>query len=164
MLGNYNDEYKRFENVVTAIEDNRYKEAGENFSYDARFFPLPEAYDVFQNIDIDKAIHINSNQKRFAKQCLSYMEKALKQRAATIGITKVLPKLYTVVEEDDALTIHWDYVNYRIYLDIEKDVSQSFYGIVFQKAANSVAYATDPLLESNYISVIDRLINFVFAN
>ena len=164
VFGNYNDEYKKNENVVTAVVEKRYKEASENVSYDSRFFPLPEAYDIFQNVDIDNNNNINSNQKQFAKQCLAYMEKVLKQRAAKIGITKVLPKLYVVVEEDEALTIHWDYVNYRIYLDIEKDISQSFYGIVFQKAVNSVAYSTEPLKESNYISVIDRLINFVFSN
>lgn len=164
MFENYHySEHKNCENVITEIVDDDNNIVEED-NRDDRFMVLPEAYDIFQNIDFKKIISVSSRQKQFAFDCLGYMDKNLKRRFIETGITKVLPKLYLVVEEDKALTIHWDYVNYRIYLDIEKDISKSFYGIISKNAAKGFSTSTGQLSENNYPEVIDSIIAFVFAN
>ncbi len=154
--------YKYYDTIITETGDTPYHNYTIDADYDDRYVPLPEAYDIFQNIDFDKEISVSSNQKQFAKKCLDYMEKLLKRRFIETGITKVLPKLYMVVEEDNALTIHWDYVNYRIYLDVERDISQSFYGIIAKNAQNGFGTSTGQLNEESYQQVIESIIDFVF--
>ncbi|MBQ9572276.1 MAG: hypothetical protein IJR22_02660 [Acidaminococcaceae bacterium] len=156
--------YKNYETVLTTIGDSSHENNSIEIDYDDRFVQLPEAYDIFQNINLDKETSVNSNQKRFAKNCLDYMEKVLKRRFIETRITKVLPKLYMVVEEDNALTIHWDYINYRIYLDIEREISQSFYGLIAKNAQNGYGTSTGQLNEKNYQEVLENIINFVFLN
>ena len=163
MFNNF-ETHTYYENVVTAIGENSYQNHNIDIDFDDRFIPLPEAYDIFQNIDLGKFSSVSSKQKQFAKNCLDYMEKLLKRRFTETGITKVLPKLYMVVEEDEALTIHWDYINYRIYLDIEKDISKSFYGIISKNAAKGFSTSTGQLSENNYQEIIKDIIIFVFSN
>lgn len=167
MYDNYNDKYKNteFNERIIDLKDFGYENSfSKDLKFDNKYLLLPEAYDVFTNINFKDIDFANDEQKQFMERCLNYIEFVLKNKHKEIGIVKVLPKLSLSHDEDGAITIHWDYFNYKIFIDIEKDVSQSFYGIVYKKGLNSIAYTTEPLTEDNYINAITSIVDFIFDN
>lgn len=78
------------------------------------------------------------------------------------GAVKILPKLNISNDTDDAIIINWIYSNYRIYVNIEKRIEDSFYGIVIQDQEQNIRSNSGKMDYANYKKIIDQILYFLF--
>lgn len=123
--------------------------------------PLPLEYDVFSELNIQK-IHALATQKMFLDAILSELRSELQEVFMQYGTIKELPKLHITNDTDNAIILNWIYSNYRIYLNIEKTIEKSFYGVVLQDQEKNIHFKTGKVTYDNYRSIIPKILDFLF--
>lgn len=129
-----------------------------------KYLVLPEAYDIFVNINFGICKFRSDFQREMVSLFLENLRERLNKIYVESGILKVLPKLCLSQDTDGAIVIDWDYVNYRIFINIGEKIADSFYGIIVQNAANGTNSYTGELNKLNYEDVVYKLLQLVFAN
>lgn len=125
---------------------------------------LPEEYSIFSEIDCDSFERNDTAQNNFLALCLRYMKSQIHKIYAQYGVIRVLPKLSISSDEDDAIVLNWAYANFRIYFNFEKIIENSYYGIVAYNMEETMFTNSGRLTETNYPSVIDRILAYVIDN
>ena len=148
----------------TYHQANSYVLNDEEQTISTIYIQLPEEYDVFSNIDCSLSSLNDTDQHRFLSQCLQYLKVQLYKLYTQYGIVQILPKLNVASDEDGAIILNWAYANYRIYFNFEKEIKNSYYGIVAQNAEDTVFTKTGKLSIENYCTVINVILDFVMDN
>lgn len=126
------------------------------------YAPLPEEYDIFSEIKIEAFKDICQEQMLLLTDFLNELREKLKYLVSVWGIVRVLPKLNVMKDSEDALIVNWAYSNYRIFINIEKKVEESFYGIVAQDEEKNFFSNSGKFDECNYKLVINKILDYIF--
>lgn len=130
----------------------------------AKYSLLPEEYAIFADLDSSLFVLGDTEQHRFLAKCLQHLQSQLRNILVHYGIVRVLPKLSITNDEDGAIVLNWAYTNFRIYLNFELSVDNSYYGIVAQNNEENIFTNSGKLNDRNYVSVIDMLLKYVIDN
>jgi len=122
---------------------------------------LPMEYDVFSELNIQN-IHFQTSQKAFLDVILNDLRDKLRELFVYYGAIRMLPKLNIANDKDDAIIINWIYSNYRIYMNIERKIEDSFYGVVIQDQEQNIRSNSGKMDYSNYKKIIDQILYFLF--
>lgn len=132
-------------------------------------FPIPEELDVFSNIyaDIKDILHLDEdvycskhtdNQEIFFTALYKEFKKNIAEKASQ-GLER-LPKFSFRADDDGAFVFNAFEKNYRLFIDIEKNIDNSFYGYVFEQNGG-VASKRGLLTKQNYSEVVDGIIQMM---
>ena len=125
------------------------------------YFPLPEEYSVFEDIDNGFFYLEDTAQHRLISLCLQQLKKSLYQLYELYGILRPLPKLKISHDEDDAIILNWAYVGFRIYINFEVAINNSYYGIVALNGEDKFDSSTGKIDDKNYVSVIEQILHYI---
>lgn len=139
-----------------------YIEEFQDYGYGFEYAILPEEYNVLEKIEnFDLSSCTKEQIDLFAKICLQ-ISQTLKLVYQRYGIVKILPKIELSIDNEKAIILNWPYNVYRIYFDIEKKVSSSFYGLVIADTENSVQSKSEIITKENCASIISNIIQYIF--
>ncbi len=127
---------------------------------------LPEEYDVFTNLEPSLFTSRETQQHEMISNCLFYMRQFLQRLYSSRGIICVLPKLTVLCDRGGTITFNWAHSNFRAFMSFDDEASgyDSYCGIVFQEDVDSVSTRTRKIYSTNYISVINELLDLVICN
>lgn len=125
------------------------------------YAPLPEEYDVFSAIDNDVIEPCSAEQKSLFGAFLEAMRSALKKQYREEGIQRPLSKMELSLDGEQAIILNWPYISYRAYVDIEKQISDSFYGVILQGDNNQVQTMTGSVNQENCGEVAHNILGYV---
>lgn len=128
----------------------------------SRYSILPEEYDVFSELELNKISNIDESQSNLLELFFSDLRDKLKYLVMIYGIMKVLPKLHVFVDSDSAVIVNWAYSNYRFFINIERKIANSFYGIVAQDDERNMFSNSGKFDESNYDDITDKILDYIF--
>lgn len=151
--------YDEINNTIN-IKDSYLEKYSEENSHPF-YEPLPIEYDVFSELNIQD-VQFQTSQKEFLDAILSDLKNKLKELFACYGAIKTLPKLTVLNDTDNAIIINWIYSNYRIYVNIESKIEDSFYGIVIQDQEKNIRSNSGKMDYTNYKKIIDQILYFLF--
>lgn len=147
-------------NNTIDIKDSYLEKHSEENSHPF-YEPLPMEYDVFSELNIQD-VQFQTSQKEFLDAILSDLKNKLKELFTYYGAIKTLPKLTVLNDIDNAIIINWIYSNYRIYVNIESKIEDSFYGIVIQDQEKNIRSNSGKMDYTNYKKIIDQILYFLF--
>lgn len=146
----------------TVQRKQSYIEDKKNNDYGLGYVILPEEYNVFEKlVNVDLSFCTEEQINLFRKICLQ-ISQTLKFVYHKYGIIKVLPKMELSIDDENAIILNWPYNVYRIYFDIERNVSSSFYGLIVADAENSIQSKTEIITKENCAPIISNIIQYVF--
>lgn len=155
---------------VASSYKNAYVQPGSGFwsgynglDISRQYAALPEEYTIFSSLDGSVLELANANQRRFILMCLQYMRSQL-IALTQFGVIRILPKLSTTVDQDNAIILNWVNTNFRIYFSFEQFIENSYYGVIAQDSYRNISTNTGLLNEENYSSVIDLILSYVINN
>lgn len=127
---------------------------------------LPEEYDVFSNIrnELTKINEGESKQKKLIDLFCDSLQRCLFKNIDSNGINAVLPKFSIEKDPDDAYIFNLIKNNYRIFINFEKDVHKSFYGIILQQISEDYMSTTGKINSENYLALIEKLSQIILTN
>lgn len=127
---------------------------------------LPEEYDVFSEIDkeLQSLNKIRNEQQDFIKLFCNKLRNNLLNEIELNGIKTVLPKFSINQDSEEAYTFNLIKNNYRIFINFEKNIKNSFYGIILQQFADSYFSTTGKINPSNYISLTNKFSEIILSN
>ena len=123
---------------------------------------LPEEYNVFSSINFNILSQSDTKQKELLEKIFQCIRSSLKLIYYEYGILKILPKLDLSIDDDGALILNWAYAMYRIYFDIEKDIDNSFYGLIIKDSENSIQTKTELITKENCAEITGQIIQYIF--
>lgn len=129
-----------------------------------KYSMLPEEYAIFADLDNSLFVLDDTEQHRFLAKCLQHLQSQLRNIFVHYGIVQVLPKLSITNDEDGAIILNWAYTNFRIYMNFEHSVDNSYYGIVAQNNEENIFTNSGKLNDRNYVSIINMLLKYVINN
>lgn len=124
---------------------------------------LPEEYDVFSKIDISIIQNQESEQFELFESFRYILKKKLLEIFRQFGVLRILPKLNLIIDQDEAIVLEWGYVNYRIYLNFEKNVKESFYGIIVVDAETGTSSESGKIQKNNLEDIVNKILIFLFS-
>lgn len=127
---------------------------------------LPEEFDVFSEVskyvsELMSEQFAESKQIKLLFEFFSYLKNDLIKQANITKMLKPLPKLSINTDDDGAYVVNWAYVNYRIHLNFEKNVEDSFYGIAVQYDVESFSNYSKRLSSENCAFVANVLVDLI---
>ena len=127
---------------------------------------LPEEYDVFSNIrsELTKITEDKSKQKKLINSFCDSLQKYLFKNIDSNGIKTVLPKFTIEKDPDDAYIFNLIKNNYRIFINFEKEINNSFYGIILQQISEGYVSTTGKINNDNYVALIEKLSQIILTN
>lgn len=127
---------------------------------------LPEEYDVFSEINNElKLLSENINtQQEFINLFCNGLKSTLLKEVEYNGIRTILPKFSINKDSEEAYILNLIKNNYRIFINFEKNIENSFYGIILQQVSDSYFSTTGKINSSNYLSFIDKLSKIILSN
>ena len=131
------------------------EEKNDNYSLLLEYSLLPEEYNVFMKLNnVDLSLCTKDQVKLFSTICFQITQ-TLKSIYHEYGVIKVLPKMEITIDDEKAIILNWPYNVYRVYFDIERNISSSFYGLIVSSAENNSDYYRGELCAYNkkYYSV-----------
>lgn len=123
---------------------------------------LPEEYDVFSELKLEVLEDAYKEQLLLLEDFLNGLKEKLKYLVMVQGVVRILPKLSLAKDKDDAFIVNWAYSNYRIFINIEKKIEDSFYGIIAQDEEKNVFSNSGKFDESNYNLVTNKILDYIF--
>lgn len=165
MKKNYLSEYNEEVRTGYARKDS-YSSKDLSSTYEAetsKFFLLPEAYDIFSEIDLKFFSGEDKKQFDFISECLQYMRKRIIMLYNIQREMYVLPKLIPSQDTDGTITFNWVRSNFRAFFTFEGESGNydAYCGIVVQVVSDAVSTQTRKLSKENYQSAIDAIIQLV---
>lgn len=152
----------------TNIIEERKTYINNNFYSDPiiQYRQLPEEYDVFSEIHNElKKLNGNINtQQEFINLFCNTLKSTLLKEVEYNGIRTILPKFSINKDSEDAYILNLTKNNYRIFINFEKNIDNSFYGIILQQVSDSYFSTTGKINSSNYLSLIDNLSKIILSN
>ena len=145
---------------IIDIKDSYFEKPSEESSH-SFYELLPMEYDVFSELNV-QSLHFQTSQKEFLDAILGDLRTKLKELFVYYGAVKMLPKLNISNDIDNAIIINWIYSNYRIYVNIERKIEDSFYGIVIQDQEQNIRSNSGKMDYANYKKIIDQILYFLF--
>lgn len=132
-------------------------------------FPIPEELDVFSNIytHIKDVLHLDEdvycskhtdNQEVFFTTLYKEFKKNIAEKAFR-GLER-LPKFHFRVDEDGAYILDIIKEKYRLFIDIERKVEDSFYGIILDQQ-DFVSSKQGKLTLKNYNNVVFDIVEWM---
>lgn len=125
---------------------------------------LPEEYDVFSNVR-NEIFKINDeSQKKLINFFCDSLQRNLYKNLDLDGITTVLPKFSIEKDSDDAYIFNLIKNNYRIFINFEKEITKSFYGIILQQLSDDYISTTGKIKKNNFTNLITKLSQIILSN
>lgn len=126
------------------------------------YIVLPSEYDVFSQLDFNVLNNCSPDQRKLFDQIYHQITNTLKIIYCNYGVVKPLPKMDLSLDSDGALILTWTYTLFRVYFDIEKNIINSFYGLVIYESDNSIQTKTDLIKSSEFEQVVRQIIQYIF--
>lgn len=127
---------------------------------------LPPNLDILSEIDLN-SLYLNCKiDKEKLGNFIFQLQSAIYDIFLTIDRNIVLPKMQASIDQDDAVVFNMTYENFRIFLSLEVDDGQSFYGMIYSnKSTGELESRSAALKEDEYyntfILLIERLVDSI---
>lgn len=131
-------------------------EKNERLEYDL----LPAEYDIKKIIKGNMPSISNENQKQMFYCIINNIESEFRNLYYQNYI-KHIPKINVYTDEDDAIILSWAYSIYRIYFDIEKNIQDSFYGMIIKASEKNIQTKTDVLTKENCANIVEEALQYI---
>lgn len=124
---------------------------------------LPEEYDVFSNIkkELNKILIKKNEQSSFIKYFYNIFSDSLKEHYYKKNKNIVLPKFSLSKDEEGAYIFDLNKSTFRLFINFEKNKSDSFYGYISQDEEDSYTTKNGRISENNCSQIIDTIIDLL---